>query len=223
MTTAPAPYRTRNLINAESIARHWNLANRADRHSNMRRWLVALPAFRAVGKRDGSTQVIADAIQNKKIIAEAILEANNKVRPLMDGDNKDTPTDTVERLARAYKYFLKLYEVDPKRAKQARRNYGYSRFAIMWDNWLNYEFDINEKGFEYLELGMSNLALSLFIENVEDSVPEWKRRSTGMYKSARKLLDDLDVPAPLRDAAGVYVQEYDKAFPPAPKNLKRKV
>jgi len=164
-----------------------------------------------VGKRDGSTQVIADAIR----------EANNKVRPIIDGD--DAPTDTVERLARAYKYFIKLYEVDPKRAKQARRNYGYSRFAIMWDNWLNYEFDINEKGFEYLELGMSNLALSLFIENVEDAVPEWKRRSTGMYKSARKLLDDLDVPAPLRDAAGVYVKEYDKAFPPAPKNLKRKV
>ena len=210
-TDAPAPYVTRNLINAESIARHWNLANRADRHSNMRRWLVALPAFRAVGKRDGSTQVIADAIR----------EANNKVRPIIDGD--DAPTDTVERLARAYKYFIKLYEVDPKRAKQARRNYGYSRFAIMWDNWLNYEFDISEKGFEYLELGMGNLALSLFIENVEDAVPEWKRRSTGMYKSARKLLDDLDVPAPLRDAAGVYVKEYDKAFPPAPKNLKRKV
>ena len=70
---------------------------------------------------------------------------------------------------------------------------------------------------------MGNLALSLFIENVVDAVPEWKRRSTGMYKSARKLLDDLDVPAPLRDAAGVYVKEYDKAFPPAPKNLKRKV
>lgn len=207
MNTSPAPYR----INAESISRHWNLANRADRHSNTRRWLVALPSFRAVGRRDGTTQIIADAIYS----------ANNKVRPILDGE--EAPTDTVERLARAYKYFLKLYEVDPKRAKQARRNYGYSRFAVMWDNWLAYEFDVTEKGFEYLEMGIGNLALSLFIQDVEDDVPEWKRRSTGMYKSARKLLDDLDVPAPLREAARAYVKEYDNTFPPAPKNLKRKI
>lgn len=201
----------RILINAESISRHWRLGNRSERQTNARRWLVALPAFRAVGKRNGETQVIADAIYN----------ANNAVRPIVDGE--EAPTDTVERLARAYKYFMKLYEIDSRRAKTARRNYGYSRFAMMWDCWLSYEFDIQEKGFEYLELGMSNLALSLFVENAEDETPEWKRRSTGIYKSASKLLTDCGVPQSLKDAAANYITEYKKQFPDPPKNLKRKV
>ena len=201
----------RNLINSESIARHWNLANRADRHANTRRWLVALPSYRAVGKRDGSTQVIADAIY----------QANNKVNPITD--EIEAPTDTVERLARAYKYFLKLYEIDPKRARKDRRNYGYSRFALMWDNWLAYEFNIQEKGFEYLELGLSNQALDFFVEDVENSTPEWKRRSAGIYSFAKKLITDLDVPDGLRTAAKNYVIEYDKTFPPIPKNVKRKI
>jgi len=201
----------RILINSESIARHWNLANRADRHANTRRWLVALPAFRAVGKRDGSTQIIANAIY----------EANNKVRPIVD--QLEAPTDTVERLARAYKYFLKLYEIDPHRARKDRRNYGYSRFALMWDAWLAYEFDIQEKGFEYLEMGLSNQALDLFVDDVENFTPEWKRRSASIYSGSKKLLTDLDVPDGLRNAAENYVIEYDKTFPPIPKNVKRKV
>lgn len=198
-------------INTESITRHWAQGNRSERMTNARRWLVALPAFRAVGKRDGRTQIIADAI----------LRANNTINPLHG--NHEAPTDTVEKLARAYKYFLKLYCVDPKRARQARRNYGYSRFALMWDNWLVYEFNIEEKGFEYLEAELSNQALDLFIDGVENNTPEWKRRSTGMYRSAGKLLSDGNVPENLRKAAENYVREYDVTFPPPPKNLKTKV
>lgn len=198
------------LINAESIQRNWELGNKADKYSNSRRWRVALPAFRAVGKRDGQTQIIASALQ----------AANNKETPLKD--SQEAPTDTVERLARAYKYFYKLLEVDGLKARRARRQYGYSRFALLWDMWLNYEFDIAEKGFEYLELKMGNQALGLFVENVEDAVPEWKRRAAGMYSSASKLLTDLDVLPELREAARVYVERYDEAFPKPPKDLRRK-
>jgi hypothetical protein len=179
--------------------------------TNARRWLVALPAFRAVGKRDGRTQIIADAI----------LRANNTINPLHG--NYEAPTDTVEKLARAYKYFLKLYCVDPKRARQVRRDYGYSRFALMWDNWLSYEFDIAEKGFEYLEAELSNQALNLFVEDVEDNVPKWKRTSTSMYRNAVKLLEDADAAPNLRRVAEECIKEYDKTFPRPPKNMKTKV
>ena len=202
---------TQLRINSESIQRNWELGNKADKYSNTRRWRVALPAFRAVGARDGRTQQIANAIQ----------AANNAVNPLRD--EQDAPVDTVQRLARAYKYFYKLLEVDGLKARRARRQYGYSRFAILWDMWLSYEFDIAEKGFEYLELKMGNQALSLFVENVEDAVPEWKRRAAGMYSSASKLLTDLDVLPELREAARVYVEKYDEAFPKPPKDLRRKV
>jgi hypothetical protein len=198
-------------INSESIQNNWQVGNKADNVSNIYRWRVALPAFRAVGARDGRTQAIANAIQ----------AANNAVNPLKD--EQDAPVDTVQRLARAYKYFYKLLEVDGFKARRARRQYGYSRFAILWDMWLNYEFDIAEKGFEYLEMKMGNQALSLFVENVEDAVPEWKRRAAGMYSSASKLLTDLDVLPELREAARVYVEKYDEAFPRPPKDLRRKV
>ena len=202
---------TQLRINSESIQRNWELGNKADKYSNTRRWSVALPAFRAVGARDGRTQQIANAIQ----------AANNAVNPLRD--EQDAPVDTVQRLARAYKYFYKLLEVDGLKARRARRQYGYSRFAILWDMWLSYEFDIAEKGFEYLEMKMGNQALGLFVENVEDAVPEWKRRAAGMYSSASKLLTDLDVLPELREAARVYVEKYDEAFPRPPKDLKRKI
>ena len=202
---------TQLRINSESVQRNWELGNKADIFSNSRRWRVALPAFRAVGARDGRTQQIANAIQ----------AANNAVNPLRD--EQDAPVDTVQRLARAYKYFYKLLEVDGLKARRARRQYGYSRFAILWDMWLSYEFDIADKGFEYLEMKMGNQALSLFVENVEDAVPEWKRRAAGMYSSASKLLTDLDVLPELREAARVYVEKYDEAFPRPPKDLKRKI
>ena len=96
-------------INSESIQRNWELGNKADKYSNTRRWNVALPAFRAVGARDGRTQQIANAIQ----------AANNAVNPLRD--EQDAPVDTVQRLARAYKYFYKLLEVDGLKARRARR------------------------------------------------------------------------------------------------------
>lgn len=202
---------TQLRINSESIQRNWELGNKADKYSNTLRWNVALPAFRAVGARDGRTQQIANAIQ----------AANNAVNPLRD--EQDAPVDTVQRLARAYKYFYKLLEVDGLKARRARRQYGYSRFAILWDMWLSYEFDIAEKGFEYLEMKMGNQALGLFVENVEDAVPEWKRRAAGMYSSASKLLTDLDVLPELREAARVYVEKYDEAFPRPPKDLRRKI
>ena len=202
---------TQLRINSESIQRNWELGNKADKYSNTRRWNVALHAFRAVGARDGRTQQIANAIQ----------AANNAVNPLRD--EQDAPVDTVQRLARAYKYFYKLLEVDGLKARRARRQYGYSRFAILWDMWLSYEFDIADKGFEYLEMKMGNQALGLFVENVEDAVPEWKRRAAGMYSSASKLLTDLDVLPELREAARVYVEKYDEAFPRPPKDLKRKI
>ena len=202
---------TQLRINSESVQRNWELGNKADIFSNSRRWRVALPAFRAVGARDGRTQQIANAIQ----------AANNAVNPLRD--EQDAPVDTVQRLARAYKYFYKLLEVDGLKARRARRQYGYSRFAILWDMWLSYEFDIADKGFEYLEMKMGNQALGLFVENVEDAVPEWKRRAAGMYSSASKLLTDLDVLPELREAARVYVEKYDEAFPRPPKDLKRKI
>lgn len=197
-------------INAESITRRWVLGNKADKYANARRWSVALPAFRAVGKRDGSTQIVANAIY----------AANNAETPLQDV--VEAPTDTVERLARAYKYFYKLLEVDFAKARQVRRKYGYSRFALLWDLWLNYEFDVADKGFEYLELGMSNTGMELFVKNNEEEVPEWKRRSTGMYSSAIKLLTDYGVPKELKDAAQNYINEYDKVFPKVTKQPKRK-
>lgn len=201
---------TQSRINAESISRNWQLGNKADKYSNARRWAVALPSLRASQTR-GAMQIIANAIY----------AANNQERPLED--SHEAPTDTVERLARAYKYFIKLLEVDCYRARQARRKYGYTRFAVLWDLWLNYEFDVKEHGFEYLELTMGNLALSLFVENAEDETPEWKRRSAGMYSSATKLLTDYGVPKELRTAAELYVTEYDKIFPKVTKDLKRKI
>lgn len=199
------------IINAESITRKWRLGNRADKYANARRWEVALPAFRASQKR-GAMQAIADAIY----------AANNAEMPLLTG-RQEAPTDTVERLARAYKYFIKLLEVNAQEARRARRKYGYTRFAVMWDLWLCYEFNIFERGFEYLELDMGNTALSLFVQDVEDATPEWKRRSTGIYSSASKLLTDQDVPNQIRTAAELFVMEYDKLFPKPPKNMKRKL
>lgn len=197
-------------INSEFITRNWAAGNRADKFANVRRWRVALPAFRAVGKRNGDTQRIANAIR----------EANECERPIED--TQDAPVDVVERLASAYKYFIKLLEIDSLRARQSRRRYGYSRFALMWNLWLSYEFDIREKGFEYLELGMSNAGMELFVINVEDEVPEWKRRAADGYSRLRKLVDDYGTPDKLREAARQYVAVYDEFYPPVTKDYKRK-
>lgn len=198
-------------VNAESITRNWKLGNKADKYANARRWRAALPAHRSLGRRDGSSQIIANAIY----------QANNDEAPLRDGEN--AAPDVVERLAHAYRYFWKLVEVDCQKARTARRQYGYSRFAVLWDLWLNYEFDITERGFEYLELKMGNTALALFVVDAEDEVPEWKRRSTSIYNGASKLLNDLDVPENLRTAAQVYIKEYDATFPKVTKEIKRKL
>ena len=72
-------------------------------------------------------------------------------------------------------------------------------------------------------MGLSNQALDLFVDDVENFTPEWKRGSASIYSGSKKLLTDLDVPDGLRNAAENYVIEYDKTFPPIPKNVKRKV
>ena len=187
-------------LNAEFVRRCWREANASDKNANKARWLVALPAMRAVGKRNGETQELANAIY----------AANTSEVPLED--RLDAPTDTVERLARAGRYFYALAALDCRRAMNLRRRFGYARFAMLWNLYEKYEFDLADKGFDYLEMNLSNSALRKFLEDAEESRPEWERRSLSIYESAAKLVDDLDVPEGLRSAAKVFVKEYRKVF-----------
>lgn len=195
------PTRSTSESTADFVRRTWASANGDQQNESAKRWRVALKAFRAVGSRNGKTQEIANAIY----------EADNKVIPIRN-DKPAAPVDVVERLARAYRLFYQLCEVDCQRARKLRRVYGYSKWAVVWDLKFIYEFPL-DKAWDYLEYEGGAEAVSRHAENVETDTPEWERRAASLYKDVSKLRTDFGVPQKLVEAANAYVKAYDEVFP----------
>ena len=152
-------------------------------------WRVAPIAYKATGR---ARKVLADAINRSP--------------------------DTVENLSAAYSLFREMV-LDALRngktsesIRQLRRDFPYTRWAIVFHQWYIHEFELSEarEWLEHFEGG--NEALAAEIEN-KHGAPEWQRRAAALYRQASKLQDDFGVPNGLAIAAKNYVKEYDSEFP----------
>ena len=115
--------------------------------------------------------------------------------------------DTAEQLAKAWKMYryCKTSEqaADRQLARELRKRYGYTRFFRLYELWRVYEFSPSV-AVDYLDHGGGNVAMAAFVENVENPLPEWRRRAVTIYKNVNKLTTDLDVPPSLRRAAVLF-------------------
>lgn len=154
------------------------------------RWRVARVAFQVVGlRRRDETAKLAAAIRRR--------------------------VDTVETLAAAYGLFMELcYQEwfsggDSVSIRKLRREHPYTRWAVIYRQFRDHEFSIDEAR-EYLEnFEGGNAALSAEIEN-RYGAPEWQRRAYSIYKDAFKLREDFTAPPELTEAALEFCSRYDK-------------
>lgn len=160
-------------------------ARRCFQQGDASHWRVALMAYRAKGRL-------------RRELAEAI----------------GCSPDTVENLAAAYSLFRELLLSDKtsEPIRKLRRQFPYTRWAVVYRQWMSFEFDLSEAK-DWLEnFSGGNKALSAEIEN-KHGAPEWERRAYGLYKNACKLSTDFGVPDKLAYAAKNYADEYDTVFP----------
>lgn len=123
-------------------------------------------------------------------------------------ENIGRSPDTVEHMAAAYAIYASLRARDARRAREARRKYGYLRFFELGVKWTRYEFDTAD-AFEYLESGLSTAAMGAQIEDVHNPVPEWRRRFFGTSRAVLKLVDD-DAPEEVRGWARLGAELFRK-------------
>ena len=174
------------------IGRYWQEANQFDAYEQRNRWIVARQAYKAYR---------IDAV---KWFSMVIARAQGKTYT----DDK-YPTDTAYRLIHAYSLFIELLKLDVCKAKEYRRKYTYTRFDIVWLQFIEYEF-APDRFLDYLDYKGGNRAVAAFIENNEHPSPEWERRAYTTYKQAYKLQSDFGVPDGLQKAAVHYVTEFEK-------------
>jgi len=123
--------------------------------------------------------------------------------------------DTVRNLSDAYQFFSVLVSEAWKHKKNSepirklRRQYPYTRWAIVSRAWRMYEFGIDEAVDWLSNFEGGNDAMSAEIEN-KHGAPEWERRANGLYRMARKLRDDFGTPDRLHSAAVMFVEEFEK-------------
>jgi len=129
---------------------------------------------------------------------------------LMLADAIGRGEDTVRNLRDAYALFIELVR-DSKTSepiRNLRRQYPYTRWAIVYRQWVTHEFELSEAR-EWLEnFSGGNDALSAEIEN-KHGAPEWERRAYGTYKATVKLCTDFGVPENLQKAAEYFVKEFE--------------
>ena len=122
--------------------------------------------------------------------------------------------DTVRNLSDAYKLFVEFIKAagNSEPIRKLRRKFPYTRWAVVYRQWMVYEFDIDEAK-DWLEnFEGGNGAMEMEIDNKHGS-PEWERRAGWLYRQASKLQNDFGVPKGLQEAAANYVTEFDKEFP----------
>lgn len=180
----------------EFVISHWRLGKLHSSASMRNFWLIGRRASESRGNYERG---------EVKRLAEELREAQGQ-NPT-DPDEK-TPTDTVYRLANAYDLFAVLVKMDFKKARQYRRKYPYTRFDLVYRQWLEYEFDPSRL-WDYLDYKGGNVALNLFIEDNENPSPEWERRAERVYRDAKKLTTDFGVPDKLHKLAVEYVKEFE--------------
>ena len=174
----------------------WARAAAGDLTALLNRWHVAKHAYTIVGnRREGEELALAGVL--------ASAGGQNPINP-----DERNHLQTVYRLARAYAVFLVLYRQDSQRAKAARRKYTYTRFETLAGKMREYEIN-PDRLFDYLDIEGGNRAMGAFIDNAEHPAEEWLRRATSVNKQAGKLVDDLGVPDPVRQAARAYMEAFD--------------
>jgi hypothetical protein len=122
--------------------------------------------------------------------------------------------DTVRNLSDAYNLFRELILAGKvsEPIRRLRRRFPYTRWAIIYRQWMIHEFSLEEAK-DWLEnFHGGNDAMSAEIEN-KHGAPEFERRACSMYRQAQKLSTDFGVPERLQAAAVHYVKEFDVVFP----------
>jgi len=141
-------------------------------------------------------------------IAYKTMSRKEDVRRLADAIGRNE--DTVYRLARAYRMFVMLLKHDSALVRKLRRAHPYTRFAVVFNLWNEYEFSLDDAaewigGFEG-----GNAALEMQARDKYDDAPEWERRADSLYKMADKLRLDFAAPEAVKNAAIAFVQSMDE-------------
>ena len=181
----------------QTAAQKWAQAAAGDHAALVARWQVAKHAYCIVGNRTtGEAQELARAL--------AQAGSDQPVNP-----EEKNHLQTVYRLARAYSVFLVLRSIDSQQARKYRRVYPYTRFETLANKMTEYEID-PQRLFDYLDIEGGNRAMAAFIDNAEHPLPEWARRAEKITKAAGKLINDLDVPTNVKQAAQNYIEVYQQ-------------
>ena len=107
--------------------------------------------------------------------------------------------DTMTQLRGAWRMYEFVRQYQPARARELRRQYGYSRWYELYLMWKRYEFSADDC-IDHLTSDLSNIAMAMQCVSVHDSRPEWYLKGQKMVRMADVIYTSYDAPQEFRDA-----------------------
>lgn len=117
--------------------------------------------------------------------------------------------DTMTQLRGAWQMFELIRQYYPLKARELRRQYGYSRFYDLYLQWRKFEMSPDEC-IDHITSELSNAGMTMQIVNVHDPRPEWMRHTIGAYKTICKIITDLDTDPEIIEWARAGVEIMDR-------------
>jgi len=95
--------------------------------------------------------------------------------------------DTETQLRGAWYMYTFIRYYDPRKARELRKRYGYSRFYDLYKEWQRFEL-APDICIEHLESDLSNAAMVMQVQDVHDPREEWERNAFTIYGKVSKLV-----------------------------------
>ena len=96
--------------------------------------------------------------------------------------------DTMTQLRGAYRMLEFIRQYYPAKARELRKNYGYSRFYDLYKEWNRFEL-APDICIEHLESNLSNAAMVMQVVDAHDPRPEWYRGAQAIYNKVNKFVE----------------------------------
>ena len=96
--------------------------------------------------------------------------------------------DTETQLRGAWYMYTFIRYYDPRKARELRKRYGYSRFYDLYKEWQRFEL-APDICIEHLESDLSNAAMVMQVQDVHDPRPEWMRGAQMIYNKVSKIVE----------------------------------
>ena len=96
--------------------------------------------------------------------------------------------DTETQLRGAWYMYTFIRYYDPRKARELRKRYGYSRFYDLYKEWQRFEL-APDICIEHLESDLSNAAMVMQVVDAHDTRPEWMRGAQAIYNKVNKFVE----------------------------------